>query len=253
MASSTVAIAPATNDRREWSTARRVQQQFMRHPAPAAGAVDHSAECRQVYEVGGDCYDFVPLGDNRLALTVGDASGKGMAAALMMASVQASLRTAAMLAGEDAAAMFRTVNRHVHATSLADRYATLFYGVYDGSTRTLRYVNAGHPPAIVVRRDGSLDFLECGGAPVGMFPDWLYEEGVVQLRPGDVVVACTDGVIEAENPSGELWGVERLVQVASENRTRSAAELVQAIFKSMDEFSQGTETDDATVVVLQIH
>lgn len=239
-------------DRREWAMACDVQRRFMRHPAPAIDAVDYSARCRPAYALGGDCYDFVPLSDNRLALTVGDASGKGLAAALMISNVQSSLRTAAQFIGNDGAAMLGAINRHVYATSLTDRYATLFYGVIDGEARTLRYVNAGHNPPVVLRRDGSIDWLEDGGAPVGIFPDWTYEEGTVHLSSGDVVLAYTDGVIEAESPSGEMWGVEGLQRAAAENRARSADDMVHTIFKSMDEFSHGRQTDDATVVVLRV-
>lgn len=239
-------------DRREWATARAVQQRFMRQRVPAIGTVDYSAKCRQVHALGGDCYDFVPLADGRLALAVGDASGKGLAAALMISNVQSSLRTAALFTSDDGAAMLGAVNRHVYATSLLDRYATLFYGVLDGTARTLRYVNAGHPPAMVLRREGSIDWLEAGGAPVGMFADWAYEEGAVQLECGDLVVACTDGVLEAGNPFGELWGVEGLRRAVAANRARSAGDIVNAIFKSMDEFSRGRQADDATVAVLRI-
>ncbi len=143
----------------------------MQHLCPAIDTLDYSARCRQAQELGGDCYDFVPLPKNRLALAVGDASGKGLAAALMISNVQSSLRTAALLTGNDRAAVLGAVNRQVHASSLAERYATLFYGVFDGATRTLRYVNAGHNPPMVIRRDGSVVWLETGGAPVGMFPD----------------------------------------------------------------------------------
>ena len=240
-------------DRQEWETACDVQKRFMRHQAGALDAVDCSAKCRQAHELGGDCYDFVPLADSRMALSVGDASGKGLAAALMISSVQSSLRTAALFMGNDGPAMLGAVNRQVHATSLTDRYATLFYGVFDGATRTLRYVNAGHNPPMVMRRDGSIDWLEAGGAPVGMFPDWPYEEGIVQLKSGDLVLAYTDGVIEAENPYGDVWGVEGLRRAASENRSRSADDMVDAIFKSMDGFSAGHQTDDATLVVLRVH
>ena len=241
------------DDRREWATACDVQQRFMRPPAPAMDAVEYSAKCRQAHEVGGDCYDFVPLADTRLALVVGDASGKGLAAALMISNVQSSLRTAVLFRGNDGPAMLRTVNRQIYATSLSDRYATLFYAVLDETTRTLRYVNAGHNPPIVMRRDGSIDWLETGGAPMGMFPDWAYEESVVQLNSGDMVVAYTDGVSEAESPFGELWGVEGLRKAAAGNRAKSVNEIVNAIFESMDEFSHRHQADDATVVVLRVH
>jgi len=237
----------------EWATAREVQQRFMQPLGPAIDTLDYSAQCRQVQELGGDCYDFLPLPDNRLALAVGDASGKGLAAALMISNVQSSLRTAALLTGNDGAAAVGVVNRQVHASSLAERYATLFYGVFDGATRTLRYVNAGHNPPMVIRRDGSISWLETGGAPVGMFQHWNYEESAVQLHPGDLVLAYTDGVIEAVNPAGEEWGDQGLRWAAAESDAESADEIVHAIFSAMDEFSQGRQTDDATVAVLLVH
>jgi sigma-B regulation protein RsbU (phosphoserine phosphatase) len=239
-------------DRREWAAACDVQQRFMQHPVPAIDFLDYSARCRQVHELGGDCYDFVPLADGCMALAVGDASGKGLAAALMISNVQSSLRTAALFSGDDPAAVLRAVNRQVHASSFADRYATLFYGVFDGTARTLRYVNAGHNPPVVMRRDGSIHWLEAGGAPVGMFSAWPYEEGVVQVNSGDLILAYTDGVIEAVNSFGEEWGLEGLRRAAGESHARSADDMVQAIFASLDEFTGGRQTDDATVVVLRV-
>ncbi|MGH9354095.1 MAG: PP2C family protein-serine/threonine phosphatase, partial [Terriglobia bacterium] len=131
--------------------------------------------------------------------------------------------------------------------------ATLFYGVFDGAARTLRYVNAGHNRPLVIRQDSSIIWLEAGGAPVGMFPDWTYEEGSVQLDPGDLVLAYTDGVVEAVNPAGEEWGVEGLLRAAAESAARCADDIVHAIFTSMDKFSEGRQTEDATVVVLRAH
>jgi sigma-B regulation protein RsbU (phosphoserine phosphatase) len=235
----------------EWGAAREVQQGFMRHPGPAIDGLDYCAQCRQMLELGGDCFDFMPLGERRMALAVGDASGKGLAAALMISNVQSSLRTAALFTGNDAAAAVTVVNRQAYASSLADRYATLFYGVFDGVTGTLRYVNAGHNPPMVIRRNGSIEWLESGGAPVGMFSDWSYEQGSAQLDPGDVVVAYTDGVIEAVNPAGEEWGVEGLRRVASERCALTADDMVDAILRNLDDFSHGRQTDDRTVVVLR--
>lgn len=236
----------------EWTAACAVQQRFMQNLGPMAGTLDYSARCRQMHELGGDFYDFLPLPGNRLAMAVGDASGKGLAAALMISNVQSSLRTAAMFAGEDGAAALQAVNRQVYGSSLANRYATLFYGVFDQESRILRYVNAGHPPATILRRDGSILWLESGGAPVGMFPDWVYEEGAVELHPGDMVLACTDGVIETVNPSGDEWGIEGLLRAASEGPAKCADEIVGTIFSSMDKFSRGCQRDDATVVVLRV-
>jgi sigma-B regulation protein RsbU (phosphoserine phosphatase) len=197
----------------------------------------------------------MPLTDDRLALVVGDASGKGVAAALMIASVQSSLRTGALFTGSDPAALLKVVNLQAYASSLTDRYATVFYGVFDRATRTLRYVNAGHTPPVVLRRSGSIDTLETGGAPVGMFPDSNYEAGVVQLDPGDVVITYTDGVIEAANRSGEEWGVQGLLKATAAwapHRDEHAEDLVRLIFNSMDDYSRGCQTDDATLAVLRV-
>jgi sigma-B regulation protein RsbU (phosphoserine phosphatase) len=194
----------------------------------------------------------VVLPHDRLALVVGDASGKGLAAALMISNVQSSLRTAASFSGKDVPEMLSAVNRQVHASSLADRYATLFYGVFDEAARTLQYVNAGHNPPLVIRRDGSITWLESGGVPLGIFPNSTYEQGAVQLDSGDIVIAYTDGMIEAVNPSGEEWGVGRLRRAAVESKAQRADEIVDAIFTSLDELSRGRQTDDATVVVVRV-
>ena len=239
----------------DWALACNVQQRFMQGFGRKRGSVDSSARCRQLHALGGDCYDFMPLPGDRLALLVGDASGKGLAAALMIASVQSSLRTAALFTQNDLAALLKVVNHQAYTSSPTDRYATLFYSVVDAETRTLRYVNAGHNPPLVFRRNGSIQWLEKGGAPIGMFPDSCYEESIVQLEPGDLVVAYTDGIIEAANASGEEWGVEGLLQATAawaQQHAGDAEDLVRFVFKSMDEFSRGCQTDDATLAVLRI-
>ena len=237
----------------DWVAACDVQQRFMQHPGATMEALSYSARCRQVRALGGDCYGVLPLAHNRLALAVGDASGKSLAAALMISSVQSSLRTAVAFAGHDAAAVVSAVNSQVHASSLADRYATLFYGVFDGTLRTLRYVNAGHTPGIVIRQDRSLIRLQTGGVPLGIFPSWIYEEGLVQLHSGDLIIAYTDGVTEAVNPAGEEWGIEGLRRAVDESDGQGPDDLACAIFTAMDEFSRGRQTDDATVMVARVN
>jgi sigma-B regulation protein RsbU (phosphoserine phosphatase) len=239
----------------DWVLACDVQQRFMQRLGRASDFADYGARCRQVRSLGGDCYDFIPLADNRLALVVGDASGKGLAAALMIANVQSSLRTAALFTGNDLAALLKIVNQQAYTSSLANRYATVFYGVFDAATRTLHYVNAGHNPPLVLRRNGSMDWLETGGAPVGMFPDSNYEESIVQLDPGDLIIAYTDGVVEAASPTGEEWGVQGLLKAIdawTPPRPEDAEDLVRSLFNSMDDFSGGCQTDDATVAVLRV-
>jgi sigma-B regulation protein RsbU (phosphoserine phosphatase) len=185
-------------------------------------------------------------------MLVGDASGKGVAAALLMANIQASLRTASIFTGDDLAALLRIVNRQVCATSLDSRYATLFCGVMDREARTLRYVNAGHNSPVILHQDGSLDWLEPTGAPVGLFPDASWHEGVIELNRGDLVLVYTDGVTEALSPSGEEWGADGLLQAAKTRTAQSADEIVRSILESMDRFSQGLQTDDATVAALRV-
>jgi sigma-B regulation protein RsbU (phosphoserine phosphatase) len=239
----------------DWVLACHVQQRFMHGPGRNTGSVDYSARCRQVRDLGGDCYDFMPLTDDRLALVVGDASGKGLAAALMIASVQSSLRTAALFTGNDLAALLKIVNLQAYSSSLADRYATVFYGVFDRTTRTLRYVNAGHNPPVVLREDGSVHWLEPSGAPVGLFPDSNYQESVLHLNPGDLVIAYSDGAIEATNPGREEWGVQGLLKAIATWKpqcSKGAEDLVDLIFNSMDDFSRGCQTDDATLAVLRV-
>jgi phosphoserine phosphatase RsbU/P len=238
----------------DWVLACDVQQRFMQGTGWATDSLDYSAQCRQVRALGGDCYDFIPLTDNRLALAVGDASGKGLAAALMIANVQASLRTAALFSANDLATALKVVNHQAYTSSLADRYATLFYGVFDRGTRMLRYVNAGHNPPVVLRSNGSIEWLEAGGAPVAMFPDSDYQESSVQLSSGDLVIIYTDGVVDATNPVGEEWGVEGLLKAAGawDHPCGRAEDLVQMIFNSMDKFSNGYQNDDATLAVLRV-
>lgn len=238
----------------DWVLASDVQQRFMQIFPPATRFVDHSAQCRQARALGGDCYDFTPLADDRLALFIGDASGKGLAAALMIANVQSSLRAAALFTGNDLASLLKVVNHLAYTSSLPDRYATAFYGIFDRATSTLQYVNAGHNALVILRRSGSVDGLETGGAPIGMFPDSNYHQGMVKLEPGDVVIAFTDGVIEAANRSGQEWGVEGLLKAASiaAESSESAEDLVKRIFHSMDAFSNGQQADDATLAVVRV-
>jgi phosphoserine phosphatase RsbU/P len=249
MATDAVVMEPAG----EWVAAFEVQQRFLQHAGPGIDSLDYSGRCRQMGEVGGDFYNFVTVPGNRLTMAIGDASGKGFAAALMISNVQSSLRTATLFAGSNLAMALQAVSRQVYGSSLASRYATLFYGVVDEGTRTLHYVNAGHNPPMVIRADGSITWLTTGGAPVGLFPESIYEEGSVQLGSGDLIVAYTDGVIESLDPSHWEWGTEGLRIAATESDAKSAEDIVEAIMQSMDKFSNAFQTDDATVAVIRVN
>ena len=232
--------------------AGETQRRFMREASGFGDAVECAARCLQLHEVGGDCYDFMNLPGGRVALAVGDASGKGVAASLMISAAQASLRMASSFACEENDAIVGAVNRQLWQASLPERHVTFFYGVYEPSTRKLQFVNAGHNPPMVVRHGGSIEWLEKGGAPLGMFADWKYEEGSVQLEAGDLLVAYTDGVTEAMSPVDEEFGSDGLQHVVLQNGSRPAGEIVEEVFTEIQQFTCGALSDDATVAVLRV-
>jgi phosphoserine phosphatase RsbU/P len=232
----------------DWAAACGLQERFMEIPCATAERLSYHARCRQMRALGGDCFHFIPLPGQRVVLAVADASGKGLPAALIVANVQSSLRTAALFAPEDPAAVVSAVNNQLHACSPVDRYATLFYGVFDGNTRTLQYVNAGHNPAVVMRRGQAVDWLEASEPPVGLFAETVYRAHAVQLYPGDLIVAYTDGIVEATNNANEDWGVEGLLAAIRRCRTLRPESVVEAAFATLDEFSGGNQTDDTTVL-----
>jgi sigma-B regulation protein RsbU (phosphoserine phosphatase) len=232
----------------DWTAACGLQERFMEIPHAETHRLTYSARCRQMRALGGDCFHFVPLPGRRVALAVADASGKGLPAALIIANVQSSLHTAALFAPEDPAAVATAVNRQLHACSPVERYATLFYGFFDQNRRTLHYVNAGHNPAVVIQPGGGIAWLEASAPAVGMFADTIYEAQAVQLYPGDLIVAYTDGIVETTNKGGEDWGVEGLLGAVKRSRTREPERIVEAVFTALDEFSGDHQTDDATVL-----
>ncbi len=238
---------------RDWVVACGLQERFMETPCAKTQRLTYNARCRQMRALGGDCFHFVPLPGRRVALAVADASGKGLPAALIIANVQSSLRTGALFAPEDPAAVVTAVNRQLHACSPVDRYATLFYGVFDENTRTLRYVNAGHNPAAVIRSGGAVTWLEACAPPVGLFAETVYQAQVVQLYPGDLIIAYTDGVVEATNTASEEWGLEGLLAAVKRCRPREPESVVKAAFTAVDEFSGDNQTDDATILAALVH
>lgn len=183
-----------------------VQQRLLRRDVPTFENIECNAMCRQAEAVGGDFYDVFRLPCGELGITIGDVSGKGFGAALMMASVQATLRAEARHATADLAALIGRANVLFHEASLEHCYATLFYATFEPSTRVMKYANAGHFPPIVVRDRSHIEWLDRGGPPVGLLPTCAYDVGSIVLNPSDVMVAYTDGVIETRNAAGEQWG-----------------------------------------------
>jgi phosphoserine phosphatase RsbU/P len=241
---------------REIEIAREVQEGlFPQHFPPVAG-IEYFGFCRPALGVGGDYYDFVKVGD-KLGIAVGDISGKGIPAALLMASLQASLRAQAISAPVDLATLMARLNELIYENSPANRYATFFYGQYDPATRSLHYVNAGHNAPMVFRpRPGGVDLLRVdGGGPViGLLPSAAYQQFAIDLRPGDLLVGYTDGISEAMNPDDEEWGEERMAEAV---RTTCLGlhpkEVVERLMAAADGFVHGAKQhDDMTLVVVRV-
>jgi sigma-B regulation protein RsbU (phosphoserine phosphatase) len=240
---------------RELEIAREVQQRLFPQTLPVIQGLDFAGYCRPALGVGGDYYDFLQLADGSLGIAVGDVAGKGIAAALMMASLQASLRGQTIKPCSTLAEMIHHMNRLVYEASAEERYATFFYGQYEPCTREFRYVNAGHNPPLVYRSgsNGEVLRLEEGGMVIGLLPDLDYAEGRLELAPGDVIVAFTDGVSEAMNRAEEEFGEKRLLAVIRTCASRSAADILNCILEEVDRFAAGApQHDDVTLVVARV-
>lgn len=237
----------------DWVAACGLQERFMEIPFATAQRLTYDARCRQVRALGGDCFHFASLDGGRIGLAVADASGKGLPAALIAANVQSSIGTAALFAPDAPATVVGAVNRQLHACSPLDRYATLFYSVFDEHSRTLQYVNAGHNPAALIRRGGAVEWLGASGPPAGLFAEAVYQAEAIQLFPGDLLLAYTDGVVEAVNRAGEEWGAEGLLAAVKRCPTRRPERIVDAAFAALDEFSGDHQTDDATILAALVH
>lgn len=240
---------------REVEIAREVQERLFPQKLPGIAGLDYSGYCRPALGVGGDYYDFLALPFGHLGVAIGDVSGKGIAAALMMASLQASLRGEATRAPENLAAAVANINRLVYEASSANRYATFFYGQYDPSTHRFDYVNAGHnPPMLFHETNGrwSVNRLDVGGTVVGLLESPSYLQSSITLAPGDVLVAYTDGISEAMNPAEDEWNEERMMETINSCRGLAAEEIVRRVFAAADTFASGAKQhDDMTLVVLR--
>jgi phosphoserine phosphatase RsbU/P len=242
---------------REVEIAREVQERLFPQKLPPVAGLDYCGKCRPALGVGGDYYDFLALPRGRLGIALGDVSGKGIAAALMMASLEASLRAEAMRGTDDLAALVQNVNRLVYDATAENRYATFFYAQYDPSTRCLSYVNAGHNPPMLFRKRQSgwqTERLEAGGTVVGLLPQFPYRQAAAALERGDLLVIYTDGVSEAMNPANEEWGEERMKEAIERCDGLDAAETIEHVMRAADDFASGAKQhDDMTLVVLRVH
>jgi sigma-B regulation protein RsbU (phosphoserine phosphatase) len=239
---------------REVEIAREVQERLFPQTLPPIAGIEYSGACRPALGVGGDYYDFLALPGGHLGIAIGDVSGKGIAAALMMASLQASLRGEATRAPENLAALVANVNHLVYEASSANRYATFFYAQYDPETRRLTYVNAGHNPPMLFHRAGSewqISRLEVGGTVVGLLESFPYQQSAVTIAPGDVFIAFTDGISEAMNEADEEWGETQMIETVKKCAGLAPPEIITRIMQAADGFVAGAKQhDDMTLVVL---
>jgi len=237
---------------REMEVARTIQMELLPKTFPDTPGVDLFAFSVPARHVGGDCYDIIELGDGRLAITIGDVAGKGTPAAILMANVQAAVR-ALSESGVSPCTLIEKVNSLVHRTTEDSAFITFFYCVLETSTGRMSYVNAGHNPPCVLRAGGGKDYLDVGGVVIGIMPGVVYEGGETVLRPGDDLVLYTDGITEAMNPDGDMFGEERLESVLSEHRGATAREIEERVYTDVKDFTAGAaQADDLTMVVVKM-
>ena len=236
----------------ELAVAKKIQQDLLPKGVLAVNGVEVAGFNLPCYAVGGDYFDYFRLPDGRVALAIADVAGKGVPAAILMSNLQAILR-AETSRGSAVTAIPAQANRQLtESMSGSSKFVTFFYGALDPEARRLSYTNAGHNPPLVVRADGAIEELEAGGLLLGVFPMAEYDEGTVDLLPGDVCVLFTDGVTEAENKARDLYSDERLQELLRRVRTGSAAAIAQAIADDVATFSRGLhQSDDVTVIVVK--
>jgi phosphoserine phosphatase RsbU/P len=233
----------------EMAIAKQVQSRLFPQRHPLIRTLAYAGICHPARVVGGDYYDFLDLGNRRLGLVLADIAGKGMGAALLMANLQAALRSQCATAWEQPERFLRSVNQLLYENTAEGDYATLLFAAYDDDTRKLRYSNCGHPPALVLRADGSLEPLTATCTVVGLFEKWDCALEERQLAPGDALLLYTDGVTEAVNDTGEEFGEERLLQAVRQHGELSLPELVAAVADKARRFSPDEQADDITLII----
>ena len=237
----------------ELSIAREVQEQLFPRSLPSVPGLELAAICRPARMVSGDYYDFISLSPSRLAIALADISGKGISAALLMASLQAALRSQAQIEGHaEPAELVARLNAGMFKNTSDDRYATFFYGVYDAHAKTLTYTNAGHLAPFFVT-DGQVHRLEEGGTVVGLFEECAYEQKTLKVEPGSVLVAFSDGLTEPENAFGEEYGMARLKEEILRQRNIAAQRMAEDLIAASEQWAGSAEqADDITVVVARM-
>jgi serine phosphatase RsbU (regulator of sigma subunit) len=242
----------------ELELARQAQARLFPQTQPALSTLEYAGLCLQARHVGGDYYDFLDLGQARMGLVIGDVSGKGTAAALLMANLQAHLhnqcasywsRPYAPIVLEQPERFLRSVNRLFYENTAMDTYATLFFAEYDDQLRRLRYANCGHLAAVLLRSDGHVERLDSTCTALGMFPDLNCAVEERSLTPGDTLALYTDGVTESSNDAGEEFGEERVIEDLQRNRELPPTALLGRLVEGVRRFNPREQNDDVTVVV----
>jgi len=236
---------------RELEIAREVQRELLPRQPPNVAGLELGGLCLPAVGVGGDYYDFLPFAEDRVGIVVADVSGKGIPAALLMAGLQASVRTLA-LPSLSPAEINRRLNDLLLRSTSESRYATLFLAFYDGRSQSLVYSNAGHYPPLHLGRDGFRKLRE-GGQPLGLLEESRYGEGAAELAPGDLLVLYTDGVVEASGPNGDEFGEGRLAEVVRRNRHLPLPGILSTVISELERFRGGVPPhDDITLVLARV-
>ena len=239
----------------EISIAREVQDQLFPRTIPQVSGVEIEAICKAARAVSGDYYDFIQLSPTHLAIAIADISGKGISAALLMASLQAALRSQVLVDGSEhmsTAELVSRLNKHLVRNTGDDRFATFFIAVYDSASRKLRYTNAGHLPSFLICKDSALH-LDKGGMVLGVVEDYDYEEGSVMVAPDSLLVGYSDGLVEPENVYGEEFGIRRLQQAAVHVQGSSPQVVAESLMNAAEEWAGTPEqADDMTVIVARL-
>jgi serine phosphatase RsbU (regulator of sigma subunit)/catechol 2,3-dioxygenase-like lactoylglutathione lyase family enzyme len=233
----------------EMEIAKQVQARLFPQIHPKLKTLEYAGLCLQARQVGGDYFDFLDLGQERLGLVIGDVSGKGIAAALLMANLQASLRSQCAIASDQPQRFLRSVNHLFCENTVDGDYATFFFSEYDDKTRRLRYVNCGHLCALLLRQDGTLERLESTSTVLGLFENWDCSLEERQLFPGDTFLLYTDGATESFSDAGEEFGERRLVEAFRRHRGLSAQAVVASIVGEVRQFNPDEQQDDITLIV----